>query len=251
MTLLEELLTEAVNHQMAADTIFAASKSLSIAFRQAIENLQEALEWNDPGQMLPSVAPVTKWLNANYHTSKRGTGGYGVQSSLSKLSETKAFRELAAEAMASVKENADRNAPNRISKSKQVMGLAHGMAGILRKLPSTHLGDGSNAKMYERVATDLVARSNKYHQLLSQLSKIKMSDRGIDPKADEKAAAVTREKKEQKQSRGSQAQQAEQLVSQVLSTLPKDQAAQIRPIVMKADNKLLALQDEMKKRGLS
>ena len=49
---------------------------------------------------------------------------------------------------------------------------------------------------------------------------------------------------------GSQSNQAEQLVAQVLGSLDKKVAAEIRPIVMRSDNKLAVLQQELSKRGI-
>ena len=244
MQFLRELLAESISHQMASDTINSAGRSLVVATKDANEKLKDALEWNDPGQMLPSIAPVTKWFRDNYRTNRKD-GGYGVESALTQLKDTKAFKPLVARAFSMIDDNAIRG-NQKVSKNKQLIGLGLAMADMIEKLPSTHLGNKADSRGYQITSKELRRELQTFQSNVSRLARIKMRDRGIDKSAaDEQKVA-----KQKKNARGDQAQQAEQLVNSVLASLPKDVAGEIRQLVQRSGNPLATLQSELSARGL-
>lgn len=244
MQFLRELLAESVSHQMASDTINTAGRSLVVAAKEANEKLKDALEWNDPGQMLPSIAPMTTWFRNNYRTNRKD-GGYGVESALKQLQGSKAFKQEVAQAFQEIDDNAIRG-NQKVSKNKQLVGLGMAIADMIEKMPSTHLGNKADARGYQITSKELRRELATFTANVRRLASIKMGDRGID-----KSAAKEKQVAKQKKSeRGSQAQQAEQLVNSVLASLPKDVAGEIRQTVQRSGNPLAALQAEMSKRGL-
>lgn len=250
MQLLQEMLTESLNNQMAADAVYTGSKSLNQAMKQSIGLLDDAIEWNDPGQALPAIAPVTKWMNDNYQSSRRGPGGYGMHTALTKMSHLKQFRGLTDSALDIVKDNAFKD--KKASKTKQAISLAAALSKIVKKIGQTGYGDDGDLAHYNRTSQELAEIASQFERKFKQLKSIKMKDRGVDPR-DARRGQAKKAKMDGNAPpdvRGQQAQQAEQIINQVLRDLPKDVASDIRSIVMRSDNKLQALQQEMKVRGL-
>ena len=98
---------------------------------------------------------------------------------------------------------------------------------------------------------ELNTNFNTMRGKVSKLASIKMKDRGIDPHEKANREKQNRANANLKSVKGDQNNQVAEIVNQVLSSLDKDVAGEIRQEISRADNKFQALQAAMKSRGLT
>lgn len=232
-----EILQESLNTDSAIQTLKVSLDALSQNLKTSIASLQDALEWNDPGQTLPAIRPVINWLNDNYY-SGRGKSGYNIESALSTLKHDPKYRKLAKFATDNIVTMATRE--NKVSTITQIYGLVTAICQILQQSNSARNIDSCN-----HVTKSL----NEFIRLYKELKSIPMKDRGVEPNSRYTATNVA-PMNQPKVVKSSQNAQVDKIINDVLSTLDKQTAHEIRNAISKSDNKLQALQHEMKKRKL-
>jgi hypothetical protein len=232
-----EILQESLNPDSALQTLRVSIDALSQNLKTSIAALEDALHWRDPGQALPAIRPTINWLNDNYY-SGRHKGGYNIESALSTLKQRPQYNKLATAAMDSVVSMMMKD--KKVSSLEQIYGLASNVCQILQNTKSQYNVDSS-----KRAMTLLL----KFTDLYKQLKKIPMSDRGIYVNGGSESD-ISKPVDDSKVMKGVQNSQVDQIVNDVLSGLDQNVAHQIRQSISKSDNKLQALQMEMKKRGL-
>ena len=233
-----EILQESLNPDSALQTLRVSVDALSQNLKTSIASLEDALHWRDPGQALPAIRPTINWLTDNYY-SGRYKSGYNIESALSTLKQRPQYNKLATAAMDSVVSVMMKD--KKVSSLDQIYGLASNICQILQNTKSQY-----NIESSKRTMALLI----KFTDLYKQLKKIPMSDRGIDVSGRSEQNDIAKPVDNSKVIKGVQNSQVDQIVNDVLSGLDQTVAHQIRQSISKSDNKLQALQIEMKKRGL-
>lgn len=241
---LQELLTEALNINTVLMKLNLAIGEINTLYTQKNENLQSQIQTYNNGE-IPDRTDSVKfgtWFNDNYASSK-GKPGHSVHSQLMFLSKNGPLQGVAKSVLQSVTQVMQ--IENKTSASQQLNILSRGLINLGEAIPGTQLSKHPDAAKIVKGTERLKASRELMNDLSNQLKDIKASQ-NRNPKDN----ADKIKDKETKSLSGQQNDQAHTVVNQVLATLPKDVASQIRQAIAKSDNKLQALQIEMKKHNL-
>lgn len=211
-----------------AEEFNVAARSLLSTLKGTASGLKDALEWRDRTRVMPVMRELYNWFRFNYESS----GGYNLQSRMNGLKQNPKYKDIVQQILSVP------SMPNGSESKIGAEGKVLILAGVLSKLVN---------KMYNnsQLGSELNNAASNVAGLLKQLRSIKWDDIGVDKARDFEVA----NKKPNVVSQ--QNQQVEQIINSVLGGLSPDVAGEIRRAIAKSDNKLGALQQEMKKRGLS
>lgn len=109
--------------------------------------------------------------------------------------------------------------------------------------------DGLKERL-ETTAVRLGNAINSFYSLWKKLHKQWEDDWGPNKEEKQERDRQLRTQADRKAVSGSQNSQVEQIINQVLNSIDKRAAAEIRPILARSDNKLAVLQQELSKRGI-
>lgn len=204
-----------------------AARSLLSTINDTVSGAEEALKWRDRSRVMPVMRDMYQWFRHNYESNS----GYNLRSALANLKIKQPKYAKLADRILTV-QSLPNGAEGRIGAEGKVLILS----GVLAELVKTIHNDS-------RLGADLHAATSRLSGILSQLRAIKWDDIGIDTRDN-------RTTTKQPNVISQQNQQVEAIVNSVLKDLPSNVAGEIRNAIAKSDNKLAALQAEMKKRGL-
>lgn len=204
-----------------------AARSLLSTINSTASGAEEALKWRDRSRVMPVMRDMYQWFRHNYESNS----GYNLRSILTNLKNSQPKYAKLADRILSVP-SLPNGAEGRIGAEGKVLILS----GVLAELVKNIHNDS-------RLGTELHTATNRLSGILTQLRAIKWDDIGVDSKD-------TRPTIKQPSVMSQQNQQVEVIVNGILKDLPSNVAGEIRNAIAKSDNKLAALQAEMKKRGL-
>ena len=227
---ISQIITEVLSHDMALVKLPIVAREMGNVVSDFTREVDDAVQWNDPGQLLPAVGKIANWVTTNYKSSKSRPGGENLESLLQLLSHHPKYRDIATKCLSEITFNMDREL-----KQSALAQFSIILSAIIRILDSA------------KIKNNLVAVLHQYQGTLGkykELRKVKMADRGIDTRPAPAKSA------KQLDISSSQRAQAETVVNHILSSLPPKIASEIRAAISKSDNKLQALKLEMDKRGI-
>lgn len=227
---ISQILNEALSTDTALARLPVIARELNNVVLVFAHDINEAVEWNDPGALLPAVGKIANWVHTNYKSSKRVDSNQNIESLMQELSKNPKFKEIAERCLSSLKFNMERD--KKQSALQQFDTILGCIKSIMDKAGIKHAID-STIGTYRDTWAD-------YRKLRA----VKMSDRGIDVARTPVRPAAT------KDIAPSQRAQVETVVNHILSTLSSQHAAAIRAAISKSDNKLAALKKEMDALGL-
>lgn len=259
--LLKEIVTESVVTTESAlnQLIFNTNRLQALYTGTLIDQVQRMYAAGDHEDMYRTVKNVLgrlkgKWFAENYLSTSvsRENPTTGMKNALLAVAKEPTFKSVSADlsTLGSFKLNLSTQVQREtaMSSSKYVDQLAESLPYVLDRL--SKLASPNFKEKLKATAVKLENAVDRFEAIFDKLHN--EWDREWGPGAE---SAAERARKEQERANrqavgGSQSNQAEQLVAQVLGSLDKKVAAEIRPIVMRSDNKLAVLQQELSKRGI-
>lgn len=259
--LLKEIVTESVVTTNSAldQLVYNTNKLQALYAGVLLDQVQRMYAAGDHEDMYRTVKNVLgrlkgKWFAENYlsTSTSRENPTTGLKNALLAVAKDPLFKSIARDIheLGSFRLNLSTQVQREtaMSSSKYVDQLAETLPFLLDQLSKL-----APQSFREKLKTTAIRLENAVDHFDATFDRIhKEWDESWGPGAESAAerARAERERTNRKEIGGGQANQAEQLVSQVLSTLDKKVAAEIRPIVMRSDNKLATLQQELTKRGI-
>ena len=253
--LLMELMESVLNSQSALDQLISNANKMHGLYidilPERIRNLYERDEHDDMKRTAKTVVGRAKgsWFADNYlsTSTRREQPINGLKIAMSTLSKDPRYNVEGLSSLSSfvILMNKEKQADVASSGSQYVTQLEllpTMMLKMAAKSPDTFKDRLKISAIRLRNAID------KFYDLWEQLQNEWEIGRGIDNSSEAKKAK--KERKSEQSTIGSQNSQVEMMISQILGSLDKKTAGEIRPIVAKSDNKLMTLQQEFQKRNI-
>lgn len=259
--LVSELLTEStMTTKSALDQLISNAGKMYLLYADTltdrIKRLYAEGNHEDMYRTAKNLAGRTKgkWFAENYlsTSTRRDIPTAGLKNSLVALARDPRFSEYRSELLhlgsLQIYASSDQRMEMDASFGQHVNTLE-----ILPKLLNK-LATKSPIEYRERLTTIALRLENSIRNFYELWKKLHDEwDREWGKAADTRAnrEQKQREKAGEKQAASSQRSQAEDIVQQVLNSLPKNVAGEVRNAIARSDNKLLALQQELHKRGIT
>lgn len=255
--LLKELMESVLTSQSALDQLISNANKMYTLYADVltdrVKNLYALGEHEDMKRTAKTVIGRAKgkWFADNYlsTSARRERPIDGLKSAISVLTKDPKYNVEGLSALGSfvILANSEKQA-EVASSSGQYVSQLENLPTVMNKLAAKAPKD-IGARL-STAANRLGNAIDAFYSLWNRLHE--QWDRDWGPNRD-KRLERQREQAEQsnkQQATGGQYSQVEQLVNQVLGSIDKRVAAEIRPIIARSDNKLAVLQQELTKRGI-
>ncbi len=253
--LLKELMESVLNSQSALDQLISNANQMYVLYIDVlpdrINNLYARGEHEDMFKTSKTVVGRAKgtWFAENYFSTstRRKLPVAGMKQAMATLSKDPKYNVEGLSALATFEIHGN--------KEKQAAVASSGSQYVtqLEMLPHIMLKLATRAP--DQLKDRLTISANRLRKAVDSFYDLwgKLQDRWDAEWGDKTSseADINRTaKKAEKSNTGSQNSQVEMIVAQVLGSLDKRVAAEIRPIVARSDDKLMTLQLELQKRNI-
>ncbi len=221
-----------------------------------VRSLYARGDHEDMGKVAKQVVRMTKgkWFSNNYLSTSRyrETPTQGMKNALLTIAKDPRFKSISntLHELGSFEIQTDRDviAAKKLSNSANVSQLVEVLPSLMIKMGSI---DPVNKEKLGITASRLSNAASKFDSEFRKLHDEWDREWGKDAEKNKQKAIQDQQNKAIKQNTSTQNSQVEVLINQVLSSLDKKVAAEIRPILARSENKLAVLQNELSKRGIN